>query len=256
MTHSYAIYPSLQDRHVLITGGASGIGACLVTEFSKQGSCVTFLDIDSAAGEALVIRLTDETRHTPLFVPCDLTQIENLQTAIAAGVSKHGPVHVLVNNAANDRRHHIESTTPADWDSTIAVNLKHYFFAAQAVIAGMREQGGGCIINFGSIAWMNKTSNLPVYASAKAAVHGLTHALARDLGADHIRVNTIVPGWVMTEKQLTLWINAEAEKLIEASQCLPDRLQPADLARMTLFLAADDSRMCTGQDFIVDAGWT
>lgn len=256
MTQPYAIYPSLQNRHVLISGGASGIGASLVTEFVMQGSRVTFLDIDDAAGEALAVRLASSARHAPLYLSCDLTDVPALRAAIAASVTQHGPVTVLVNNAANDRRHNIEDTNPVDWDNTIAVNLKHYFFATQAVLAGMREQGGGSIINFGSIAWMNKTRDLPVYASAKAAVHGLTHALARDLGADHIRVNTIVPGWVMTEKQLALWVNAEAERLIDASQCLPGRLQPKDIACMTLFLAADDSRMCTGQDFIVDGGWT
>lgn len=255
MTQRYASYPSLQGRHVLISGGASGIGACLVREFAAQGSRVSFLDLDRQAGEALVQQLSGASAHAPSFSQCDVTDATALRSAIDTA-ARSGPITVLVNNAANDTRHRLEDTTVAMWDSAMAVNLRHYFFAAQAVIPGMRAQRGGSIINFGSISWMNKQAGMPAYTAAKAAVQGLTRTLARELGRDGIRVNTVVPGWVMTERQLALWVDAEGERLMDVSQCLPGRLQPADIARMVLFLAADDSRMCTAQDFIVDAGWT
>lgn len=255
MTQRYASYPSLQGRHVLISGGASGIGASLVREFAAQASRVSFLDIDRQAGAALVQELSGASAHVPSFLPCDVTDITALRSAIEAA-ARTGPVAVLVNNAANDSRHRLDETTVAMWDTAMAVNLRHYFFAAQAVIPGMRAQRGGSIINFGSISWMNKQPGMPAYTAAKAAIQGLTRTLAREVGADGIRVNTVVPGWVMTERQRALWVDAEGERLMDVSQCLPGRLQPADLARMVLFLAADDSRMCTAQDFIVDAGWT
>src|SRR5262245_28807235 len=255
MTQLYATYPSLRDRHVLISGGASGIGASMVRAFAAQASRVSFLDIDRQGGEALVRELSGVSAHTPSFLPCDVTDITALRSAIETA-ARTAPVAVLVNNAANDSRHRVEDTTVALWDATMAVNLRHYFFAAQAVIPGMRALRGGSIINFGSISWMNKQPGLPAYTAAKAAVQGLTRTLAREVGRDGIRVNTVVPGWVMTERQLALWVDAEGERQMDISQCLPGRLQPADLARMVLFLAADDSRMCTAQDFIVDAGWT
>ena len=255
MAQQYASYPSLQGRHVLISGGASGIGAAMVREFAAQASRVSFLDIDRRAGEALVRELSGTSTHVPSFLPCDVTDITALRSAIDVA-TRADPVAVLVNNAANDTRHRLEDTNVAMWDATMAVNLRHYFFAAQAVIPGMREQRGGSIINFGSISWMNKQAGMPAYTAAKAAIGGLTRTLAREVGRDGIRVNTVVPGWVMTERQLALWVDAEGERLMDVSQCLPGRVQPADIARMVLFLAADDSRMCTAQDFIVDAGWT
>jgi NAD(P)-dependent dehydrogenase (short-subunit alcohol dehydrogenase family) len=241
---------------VLITGGATGIGASLVEHFVRQDARVAFLDVDSAAGGALAASLSAASSQPPLFVRCDLCDIRALQGAIADVRERLGAVRVLVNNAADDRRHAIDDVTPSAWDAGIAVNLRHAFFAAQAVKDDMRAAGGGSIINLGSISWMIKQGGMPVYTTAKSAMQGLTRSLARDLGPDRIRVNTLVPGWVMTEKQLRLWVNAESAREIDRHQCLPDRLHAADIARMALFLAADDSASCTAQDFIVDGGWS
>ncbi|MFO1046339.1 MAG: SDR family oxidoreductase [Geminicoccaceae bacterium] len=249
-----AVYPSLRGRPVLITGGASGIGASLVTEFCRQGALVSFLDVQVEAAEALCGRLAEEGT-APRFLRCDLRDVELLQAAVAEVAARDGDIAVLVNNAANDDRHRIEEVTPAYWDERIAVNLRHQFFAAQAVIPGMRRRGGGSIVNFGSMTWHASEGGYPAYATCKAAVEGLTRSLARDLGPDRIRVNTVIPGWVMTERQMRLWLDAEGEAEIARRQCLKDKLQPEDVARMALFLAADDSRMCTAQNFIVDAGW-
>jgi NAD(P)-dependent dehydrogenase (short-subunit alcohol dehydrogenase family) len=255
MAPIYAHYPSLADRVVLVTGGATGIGATIVEQFVEQRAKVAFLDIDAPAGEALAARL-GRAAHAPLFVECDLCDVDALQSAIGRVRSHFGPIDVLVNNAADDRRHDMDSVSAAGWDAGIAVNLRHQFFASQAVAPDMRARGSGSIINLGSISWMLKQGGMPVYTTSKAAVRGLTRSLARDLGRYGIRVNTIVPGWVMTEKQLRLWVTPESSRQIDENQCLPERLQPADIARMALFLAADDSRMCTAQDFVVDAGWT
>ena len=251
---SFATYPSLLERTVFITGGASGIGASLVEHFVEQGSRVGFVDIDVASGNALAAKLHGG-RNPPLFIECDLTDIAALDRALAAVRERYGAISVLVNNAANDMRHSIESVTPESWDRAIAVNLKHQFFAAQKVIGDMKEAGGGSIINFGSISWMLKQGGMPVYTTSKSAVQGLTRSLARDLGPFNIRVNTVVPGWVMTERQITLWLTDEGRADIARGQCLPQELMPADLARMVLFLAADDSAMCTAQNFVIDAGW-
>jgi NAD(P)-dependent dehydrogenase (short-subunit alcohol dehydrogenase family) len=252
----YARYPSLADRVVVITGGASGIGASLVMHFAEQDARVAFLDIDIDAGGSLASALAGHVRHAPLFVGCDLSDISALQAAIEKVRLHFGPVNVLVNNAANDRRHDLDSVSVESFDMGIAVNLRHQFFAAQAVAPDMRARGGGSIINLGSISWMVKEDGMPVYTVSKAAIQGLTRSLARLLGPHGIRVNTLVPGWVMTEKQLRLWVDEAGIRQIEANQCLPGRLEPADIARMALFLAADDSRMCAAQDFIVDGGWT
>ena len=252
---AFARYPSLAGRAVLITGGATGIGATLVSEFAAQGARVGFVDIDTAAGEALAESLKDAP-HAPRFVAADLTDIDALDTAIAAVRRHFGPITVLLNNAANDRRHRIEDTTPAAWDAGIAVNLRHQFFAAQKVAPDMRAAGGGSIVNFGSISWKLKQGGMPVYTTAKAAVQGLTRSLARDFGPFNIRVNTLVPGWVMTEKQLRLWVDDAGRAEIARGQCINQPLMAEHIARMALFLAADDSAMCTAQDFIVDGGWT
>ncbi len=249
-----ASYPSLKDRGVLITGGATGIGAALVRAFAVQGARVAFLDIDSDHGEALVAELADAA-HQPWFMSCDLTDLDALARAVDAARRALGGVRVLVNNAANDQRHSLEGTGPADFDRGIAVNLRHQFFATRAVVEDMRRAGGGSIICFGSTGWMIKNGDYPLYAMAKAAVHGLVNGLARPLGKDRIRINCLVPGWVITEKQERLWLDAEGEAEIARRQCLPGHLEPDDLARAALFLAADDSRMCTGQSFIVDGGW-
>ena len=253
-----ARYPSLQDRAVLITGGATGIGATLVEAFAGQGARVGFIDLDAASAADLVRRLSGGAglRHLPTFEAADLTDAEALPQVINRLRAVIGPVAVLVNNAANDQRHRIEQTTPASWDAGIAVNLKHQFFAAQAVAPDMRALGGGSIINLGSISWKLKQGGMPVYTTAKAAVQGLTRSLARDLGPDRIRVNTLVPGWVMTEKQLRLWVTDASKDEIARGQCLAAPLLPEHIASMALFLAADDSAMCTAQDFIVDGGWT
>ncbi|MDC8786467.1 SDR family NAD(P)-dependent oxidoreductase [Roseateles koreensis] len=253
-TGVFARYPSLQDRAVLITGGATGIGACLVEQFAAQGARVAFIDLNAEAGEALALQLAG-ARHAPAFMAADLTDIEALRAAIAALRSRVGPMTVLLNNAANDKRLGLEDITPEFWDGGLAVNLKHQFFAAQALLPDMRAAGGGSIINFGSISWMLKQGGMPAYTASKAAVQGLTRCLARDLGPDKIRVNTLVPGWVMTDKQLRLWVTEETKREIAKGQCINHPLMSEDIARMALFLAADDSAMCTAQDFVVDGGW-
>ncbi len=251
----FARYPSLIDRTVLITGGATGIGASLVEHFVAQGARVGFIDIDAAAGTSLAGALA-AGRNAPLFVNADLTDIDALRAAIATVRQHFGPVQVLLNNAANDHRHDIQSTTPQSWDAGIAVNLKHQYFAAQAVVPDMRASGGGSVINFGSVTWKLKQRGLSVYATSKAAVQGLTRSLARELGDFNIRVNTLVPGWVMTDKQLRLWVDDAGRDEIARGQCINQPLLPAHIAQMALFLAADDSAMCTAQDFVVDGGWT
>ncbi|WP_323121498.1 SDR family NAD(P)-dependent oxidoreductase [Burkholderia alba] len=250
----YARYPSLADRTVLITGGATGIGASFVEHFARQGARVAFVDLDAASGAALAAQLGD-ARHPPSFAACDLTDIDALRRTIDALRARTGAFAVLVNNAANDRRHAIGDVTPESFDAGIAVNLRHQFFAAQAVIDDMKQLGGGSIINLGSISWMLKNGGYPVYVTSKAAVQGLTRGLARDLGPFGIRVNTLAPGWVMTDKQRRLWLDDAGRAAIKAGQCLDAELLPADLARMALFLAADDSRMITAQDVVVDGGW-
>ena len=250
----YARYPSLADRTVLVTGGATGIGASLVEQFAAQRARVGFIDIDADAGAALVERL-GRAATAPVFIAADLTDVAALRAAVEDVQQHLGPITVLVNNAANDQRHAIDATTPESWDAGIAVNLKHQFFAAQAVAPGMAAAGGGSIINFGSISWMLKQGGMPVYTTAKAAVQGLTRSLARDFGPMNIRVNTIVPGWVMTERQLRLWVTDAGRADIARGQCLARPLLPEHIARMALFLASDDSAMCTAQDFIVDGGW-
>jgi NAD(P)-dependent dehydrogenase (short-subunit alcohol dehydrogenase family) len=191
-----------------------------------------------------------------LFLPCDVTDVAALRKAIATAANEIGTISVLINNAANDRRHQLEDTTPDDFEQSIGVNLRHQYFATQAVVPGMRQLGGGAVICLGSTGWMIKNAGYPMYAMAKSAVHGLVNGLARELGKDCIRINALVPGWVITEKQRTLWLDEAGEQEIKRKQCMPGFLDADDLARAALFLAADDSRMCTGQSFIVDGGWT
>ncbi|MCB1432971.1 MAG: SDR family oxidoreductase [Alphaproteobacteria bacterium] len=250
-----AHYPSLVDRSVFITGGGSGIGESLVEHFARQGARVCFVDIAEEASQALVQRLKAEGAATPHFIRCDLRDIDVLRQAVAEAKDRHGPVRVLVNNAGNDDRHTTESVTVDYWDNRMQVNLRHQFFAAQAVRPQMRDAGGGSIINFGSITWLVGDPDCPAYVTAKAAIGGLTRALAREFGPERIRVNCVLPGWVMTERQMKLWLNEAGERQIADRQCLADKLYPADIARMVLFLAADDSRMCTSQNYIVDGGW-
>ena len=251
-------YPSLQDKAVLITGGATGIGAELVSAFAAQGAKVGFIDLDAASAGSLVAGLQglEGVRHAPAFVAADITNTAALNAAIATLAQACGPFTALVNNAANDQRRGFDDITPEAWDQGIAVNLKHQFFAARAVVPGMRAAGGGSIVNLGSVSWMLKQGGMPVYTTAKSAVQGLTRSLARDLGPDRIRVNTVVPGWVMTEKQIRLWLTDAGREDIKRGQCIQGELLPHHIASMVLFLAADDSAMCSAQDFIVDGGWT
>jgi D-xylose 1-dehydrogenase len=251
---AFACYPSLVDRTVLITGGATGIGAAFAAAFAQQGARVAFLDIDNTGADALQRGLGD-VAHAPLYLRCDVTDLDALDAAIAEARTRLGPIGVLINNAANDVRHALGGTTAADFEHSIAVNLRHQYFATQAVVEDMRALGGGSVICLGSTGWMIKNDGYPMYAMAKAGVRGLVNGLARSLGRDRIRINCLVPGWVITDKQRELWLDAEGEAEIARRQCLPDHLMAPDLARAALFLAADDSRMCTGQDFIVDGGW-
>lgn len=251
---SRAVYPSLEDRRVIVTGGASGIGAGLVEAFVAQGARVAFVDIMEAEGNALAEQLAGSARHAPVFARCDLTNLGDIARVLPALIAQLGGVDILLNNAANDDRHTIEDVTPEFWDQRMNVNLRHQFFAAQAVVPAMREAQHGVILNFGSISWHLALPDLVLYQTAKAAIEGLTRALARDLGRSGIRVNAIIPGNVQTPRQ-ERWYTPEGEAEIVAAQCLDGRIQPADVAALALFLASDDARMCTGHDYWVDAGW-
>ncbi len=249
-----AIYPDLQGHPVLITGGASGIGAGLVEAFAAQDARVGFIDIEKAAGELLAERLTQDDR-TVAFACADLTRTDDLRAAIADLRARLGPFTVLLNNAASDERHRLEDIDDAYFDARIAVNLKHQVFAAQAVIPDMIAAGGGSIVMFGSHSWLLGMGGMPLYSASKSAVLGLTRALARDYGRHGIRVNHFAPGWTMTERQLTKWLTPEADAMRAERQALPDRLYPADIARVALFLASDQSKAITAQTIVADAGW-
>lgn len=250
----YATYPSLRGRAAFVSGGASGLGAEFVTQLARQGTAVGFVDVDVERGRALETALRADGRDA-IFLECDVRDVPALQAALAEVADRLGTITVLVNNAANDHRDAVMEMDLALWDERQAVNLRHHFFAAQAVAPGMRDAGGGSIINLGSISAHIDLMDLPGYITAKAGIEGLTRTLAREFGPWRIRVNCIIPGWVMTEKQLTEWVTPEAEESIARNQCLPDKLYPDDVARMLLWLAADDSRHCTAQKWIVDGGW-
>ncbi|MBW3499461.1 SDR family NAD(P)-dependent oxidoreductase [Janthinobacterium sp. NKUCC08_JDC] len=250
-----AKYGSLQGKRVFITGGGSGIGESLVAEFAAQGALVAFVDIAVEASEALCRRLAEAGLTAPIFRHCDITDIPSLQVVMAELADKLGDFDILVNNAANDQRHQAQDVTLEYWNERIAINQRPMFFTCQAVFEGMKRKGGGSIINVSSISWHMKSGGYPVYATTKAAVVGLTRGLARDFGAHNIRVNTVTPGWVMTQRQIDLWVDDAAEVEIKKSQCLPSKLMPQDIAAMVLFLASDDGAMCSSQEFIVDAGW-
>lgn len=251
-----ANYPSLKGKRVFVTGGGTGIGEAIVQAFVEQGATVAFVDIAKDASEALCLRLGQGGRLAPVFRYCDITDIPALQRTMAELAAQLGDFDVLVNNAANDQRHDIQDVSLDYWNERIAINQRPMFFTSQAVLPGMKKKGGGSIVNFSSMSWHAKGAGYPVYATTKAAVIGLTRSLARDLGPFGVRVNTVTPGWVMTQRQVDLWVNDEAEIEIKKAQCLPGKLMPDDIARMVLFLGADDSKMCTAQDFVVDAGWT
>ncbi|XUM22591.1 SDR family NAD(P)-dependent oxidoreductase [Bradyrhizobium oligotrophicum S58] len=247
------IYPSLKDRAVLVTGGGSGIGEAIVRNFLGQGARVGFIDIDLEASQQLLASLPAEAKVH--FAHADLRDIGALRAAVAGTREALGPITILVNNAARDDRHAIEDVTPDYWDERIAVNLKHQFFAAQAVAPDMIQAGGGAIVNLGSVSWVLGQGNMPCYTTAKSAIQGLTRALARDLGPSNVRVNSILPGWIMTERQQRLWLTPEGEAELMRRQCLKRKLVPDDIARVVLFFAADDSGACTNQNYIVDGGW-
>jgi NAD(P)-dependent dehydrogenase (short-subunit alcohol dehydrogenase family) len=253
VTMAFASYPSLKDKRVVVTGGASGIGAEIVRAFAGQGSRVGFLDFDVEHGTALADELGGTGAHVR-FEPCDLRDVSALRRAFAALADAMGAAEVLVNNAARDDRHRWEDVTPEFFDERMATNLRHMFFAIQAVAPAMIQAGGGSIINLGSDSWWRAGGGFPAYTTAKAAVHGLTRGMARDLGKHRIRVNTLVPGWTMTERQKRLWVTPESLAKQLAAQCLPDPLEPVYVARMALFLAADDSAMCTANNYMVEAG--
>ncbi len=250
----FATYPSLRGRTAFVSGGASGLGAEFVTQLAGQGCRVAFVDIDTDQGPKLEKALQDGGAEAR-FAECDVRDVPALQAAIARAADELGPIRVLVNNAANDHRDRVAEMDQALWDDRIAVNVRHHFFAAQAVAPMMRDSGSGSIINLGSISAHIDLMDLPGYITAKAGVEGLTRTLAREYGPWHIRVNCIIPGWIMTEKQLTHWVTPEAEESIARNQCLPDKLYPDDVARLLLWLAAEDSRACTAQRWIVDGGW-
>ena len=250
-----ASYPSLRGRTVFVTGGGSGIGAAIVEAFALQGARVAFVDIDARASEELSARVRAAGQPQPWWKRCDVRDIAALQDAIACAAAELGDFAVLVNNVANDDRHELEDVTPEYYDERIAINQRPALFAIQSVVAGMRRLGHGSVINLGSTGWQGKGSGYPCYAVAKSSVNGLTRGLARSLGRDRIRINTVSPGWVMTERQLKLWFSPAGEEELKRTQCLPDKLQPVDIARMVLFLASDDAQMCTAQEFTVDAGW-
>ena len=248
-------YADLANRVVVITGGASGIGSAFVHAFAAQGSRVAFLDIDAQAGEALVRDVSKASGTAPLFVPCDLLDIDALRAALAKVHGTLGDAAVLVNNAANDKRQVLSDVTPAEFDWTVGVNFKHVFFAAQAVVPQMQARGGGSIINMSSIAWMRGAPGLPVYAAAKAAIVGFTNSLGRKFGPDRIRVNAIAPGMVITERQRKLWYPDERQITeMRTRQAIPDAVTPDDIAHMALYLASDASQRITCQCFRVDGG--
>lgn len=250
-----ARYPSLEGKNVFVTGGGTGIGASIVTAFAEQGAHVAFVDVAENESRQLAEELVATIDARVWWRTCDVRDIAALQAATADAAQALGDFSVLVNNVARDDRHTLESVTPEYWDERMAVNQRPAFFAIQALVPGMKRLGEGSIVNLGSTGWQTKGSGYPCYAVAKSSVNGLTRGLADTLGADRIRINTVSPGWVMTERQIKMWLNAEGEADIQRNQCLPDKLKPSDVARMVLFLASDDGAMCTAQEFKVDAGW-
>ncbi|MCR4282688.1 MAG: SDR family oxidoreductase [Bauldia sp.] len=249
-----AIYPSLKGRTVLVTGGGSGIGEAIVEHFAAQGSKVGFLDIKVKESKALATRL-GRKRRTVHFEHCDLTDIDALRKAIQNVRKALGPITILINNAAHDERHTLEQVTPEYFDDRIRVNLRHQFFAIQEVVPDMKKVKNGSIVNMGSTSWMVAFGGLPVYTAAKAGVLGMTRGLAHELGKFNIRVNTFAPGWIMTERQKSLWVTPEAIEQLMKDQCLKRTLTPADMARAILFLASDESSATTNQNFVFDGGW-
>jgi D-xylose 1-dehydrogenase len=252
---AYASYPSLRNRAVVVTGGATGIGASIVAQFARQGARIAFFDVQDEAAKQLVDSLRGEVESAPIYIRCDLSNIPDLQDSVCRAIAALGAVDVLVNNAANDQRHKIEDVTQEYWDRSIAVNLRPQFFTIQSVLPAMRTAGRGSIINMSSISWMIPSTGVPVYVAAKAAIVGLTRTLAHELGAAGIRVNAVLPGAIATERQKQLWYTPQYKAEIMASQALKRDILPEDVARLVLFLAADDSSAITNQSYVIDGGW-
>jgi D-xylose 1-dehydrogenase len=256
MTNLSATYPSLLNRTVVVTGGASGIGASIVRALVRQGSRVAFLDVQDETALELAAELQPSAAHSPFYMHCDLQDIPSLQKCLADIQQRFGGVQVLVNNAANDDRHDFADVTPEYWDQRMAINLRHYFFAIQSVVPAMKAAKSGSIINFSSIAWLIPSIRLVAYATAKAGIIGLTRTMAHELGEWNIRVNAVIPGAILTERQRRLWLTPEYEAKVFASQSLKRSLLPEEVANLVLFLAADDSSAMTSQSYVIDGGWT
>jgi D-xylose 1-dehydrogenase len=251
----FAIYPSLKDRVVVVSGGASGIGEAIVEAFVQQQAHVVFLDIQDSLADELIQRIQSTSRRTPIYYHCDLTDIAALRETAQKILQRFTTVDVLVNNAGDDTRHKTEEVSPDFWDKTIAVNLKHQFFLAQSLIPSMKEAGRGSIINMSSISWVIPNTGIPVYVTAKAAIVGMTRTLAHELGVNGIRVNCVMPGAVLTERQKRLWFTESYKAEILANQALKRMILPEEVARLVLFLAADDSAAITNQSYVIDGGW-
>ena len=249
-----AVYPDLEGKSVIVTGGGSGIGAAIARAFVRQKARVGFIDIAESPSKALTAELGDKKSNVR-FAKADIRDIDDLRAGIAALVNAFGPADVLINNAADDERHGTPEVTPEMFDECIAVNLRHAFFAAQAVLPGMQAKGGGAIINFSSMSWMAGMGGMPIYTASKSAMIGLTRSLARDYGQYNIRVNAIAPGWVRTERQVAKWLTPESDKRRLEAQCLKRWVEPEDIARFCVFLTSDDASACTAQHYVVDAGW-
>lgn len=255
MKHSFTKFAGLDGALVLVTGGATGIGAAIVENFVGQGGRVVFLDINTQAAEGLIARLKPGSTVAPEFVYTDLKDLGSLKSTIESVQQRAGAVKILVNNAASDDRHEMEEVTPEYWRDRLATNLDHYFFCIQAVAPAMTAAGGGSIVNLGSCVWHLAFPGMPAYATAKAAIEGLTRGLARSLGPRNIRINCVVPGFVRTKRQLELWLTPELERVILEGQCLKRFVEPEEVAALVAFLASDDAKSCTNQTFTIDAGW-
>ena len=250
-----AIYDDLKHKRVFVTGGGSGIGASIVEHFCQQGSEVYFIDINEEASNKLVLECKNKKLSVPTFIKCDLLNIKDLQKTISKIIDNNGAIDVLINNAANDERHSIDEVTEEFWNERININLRHYFFTVQSVKKAMIANKGGSIINIGSASWMIGQGGMAAYTAAKSGVVGLTRSFARDLGEFDIRVNSVVPGWVMTERQVEKWLTPESEADMLKKQCLKHKLMPSDIAKTVLFFGSDASSGCTNQDYVVDKGW-
>ena len=248
-------YYDLKNKRVFVTGGGSGIGASIVEHFCEQGSEVYFIDINEDESKKLIEDIKNKNYILPTFIKCDLLNIKELQKTIADIISNKGPIDILINNAANDTRHKIDDVTEEYWNERINVNLRHFFFTVQSVKKSMIDNGGGAIINMGSTSWMVGQGGMAAYTAAKSGVVGLSRSFARDLGEFNIRVNSVVPGWVMTQRQIDLWLNDESEKELMKRQCLKEKLMPHELAQAVLFFSSEQSSGCTNQSYVVDKGW-